>query len=334
VKSPSICTYTTLKAPRQEIVTFVNYHLDIGVDHLFLFFDDPTDESASIFNHDKRVTCIRCDGEHWQSLGIASSNIMTIPEKQTENSKIAIELAGKQKYDWIIHIDIDEFLYSFVNLKAELSSVCHSIDTVSYRPLEAIANIPTLLNYTGFKYSYTCKFSTKMFVYTSTDKSYILLSKILYILKREFCRLIGLAKPFKYRLTKAHIEGKCATRLKSKISKLGPHFPYPSTNSKLHIKISRNSWVLHYDSPTYALWRRKWNRRMPKAGNPIWGHKSRSHTNRMFLDYSEYSEKNDEKEFKRFYNFLYGISPFEYKVLKALGLIKEIPSQHTPDFIL
>ena len=40
---------------------FVNYHLNIGVDHIYLFFDDPTDAAADALARRARVTAVRCD---------------------------------------------------------------------------------------------------------------------------------------------------------------------------------------------------------------------------------------------------------------------------------
>jgi hypothetical protein len=42
----SWCIVTTLQAPLHETLMFVNYHLNIGADHIYLFFDDPGDAAA------------------------------------------------------------------------------------------------------------------------------------------------------------------------------------------------------------------------------------------------------------------------------------------------
>ena len=43
-----ICTSTTLKTSLKSTLDFVNYHMNIGIDHMFLFFDDPKDEAIKI----------------------------------------------------------------------------------------------------------------------------------------------------------------------------------------------------------------------------------------------------------------------------------------------
>lgn len=58
-----MCTVTTLMAPLNQTLSFVNYHLNIGIDHMFLFFDNPDDEAIDALKDYKRVTCFGCDDE-------------------------------------------------------------------------------------------------------------------------------------------------------------------------------------------------------------------------------------------------------------------------------
>ncbi len=63
----SICLFTTIRATLADTLAFVYYHLNIGVDHHYLFFDDPDDPSINVLAREKRVTCIRCDADHWRN---------------------------------------------------------------------------------------------------------------------------------------------------------------------------------------------------------------------------------------------------------------------------
>jgi hypothetical protein len=311
---------------------FVNHHLKIGITHMFLFFDDPYSKAIPLFKNNSGVSCIICDREHWNTIANSYKNEMTVPEKQIANSIIAIKLARKRAYDWILHLDIDEFLYSSDGLETELSNLPEKIDTVSLGPLEAFSDQPNQPDKVGFKYSYICRFTKELFIYSFADKARILASKISYIAKREICRILGAGTPFNYRLNKGHVEGKCATRLNSEIAKLGPHFPYPSGESKLNIKISQKSWVLHYDSVSYDQWIEKWNRRISKSGEPIAAYNESSHRFKILLDYCCYIKKGGQNIIKTYYKNLYSISSFEYKIIRYFRGIVEIPRTHTPRF--
>ena len=37
------CIVKALRGSCQETIDFLNYHLNIGVDHMYSFFDNPTD---------------------------------------------------------------------------------------------------------------------------------------------------------------------------------------------------------------------------------------------------------------------------------------------------
>jgi len=69
--APSVATATTINAPVAQTRAFVGYHLRAGIDHMFLYFDDPRDPAISRLQTEDRVTCVRCDEEHWKSRGIA-----------------------------------------------------------------------------------------------------------------------------------------------------------------------------------------------------------------------------------------------------------------------
>jgi hypothetical protein len=53
-----ICSATTLKSSVEQTLNFVHYHLSLGIDHLFLFFDDPYDKSIELLKDYSNVTCI------------------------------------------------------------------------------------------------------------------------------------------------------------------------------------------------------------------------------------------------------------------------------------
>ena len=51
-----ICTVTTGKVSLRNTLDFVNYHLNIGIDHMYMFFDDPKDVAINILSKYEDVT--------------------------------------------------------------------------------------------------------------------------------------------------------------------------------------------------------------------------------------------------------------------------------------
>ena len=115
----TVSTVTTLKAPLRETLMFVNYHLNIGVSHMYLFFDDPNDDCIEALANYKQVTRIRCDSNHWENLtskfpvteswtmrqlgNVNYSVESNLDYRQILNANYAFKLAQRDGYDWLIH---------------------------------------------------------------------------------------------------------------------------------------------------------------------------------------------------------------------------------------
>lgn len=101
--------------------SFITYHLAIGFTRLFLFFDNPRDPSIRQALKYPGVTVIRND-EKLQQLWRKTRLYTTRPEyrqfldcqlrpRQLLNVEIGIQLALREKIDWLLHIDLDELFY-------------------------------------------------------------------------------------------------------------------------------------------------------------------------------------------------------------------------------
>jgi hypothetical protein len=111
---------TTLKLPEgksQPLDSFLRYHLRVGFDHVFLFFDDATDSSAevaAVFPPEK-VTVIRRDASHKERekqcklyADLADCLESEVQARQQLNCEIAMEMANDMGLTWLVHIDMDE----------------------------------------------------------------------------------------------------------------------------------------------------------------------------------------------------------------------------------
>lgn len=114
---------TTLINAGAVLDSFITYHLSIGFEHIFLFFDDPNDPSIEQARKYSNVTITVNDDElkkRWKSSKLYAADklmarrarISPITERQSLNVEIALELAREKGLDWLLHIDIDELFYA------------------------------------------------------------------------------------------------------------------------------------------------------------------------------------------------------------------------------
>ncbi|MAC78943.1 MAG: glycosyl transferase family 2 [Rhodobacteraceae bacterium] len=146
---------STIKAPLQEILGFAAWHLDRGAHRLYIYLDDPESDAFDILKAHPRIRVKRCNTVWWRNHGGKR------PEKhqvrQTINATHAY--ARKAEVDWLIHMDVDEFLWPETTIAETLAKLPPDIMTVRVRPSEALAG-------TGKSY--------KAFIPTSPDRQGII----------------------------------------------------------------------------------------------------------------------------------------------------------------
>jgi hypothetical protein len=82
----------TVKAPLADLERFVAYHLNIGVDHLYLFFDDPADPVLPLFVGRGRITARTCGMADWRAAGIKPEDGIEV--RQRHNADLALISVG------------------------------------------------------------------------------------------------------------------------------------------------------------------------------------------------------------------------------------------------
>lgn len=99
--------------------TFISYHLSIGFDHIFLFFDNPIDPGFDSFKDNPKVTAIKNDKdlhlkwEETESFLYQHQYInKEVMARQILNANVALKLCMEKGITWLLHIDIDELFYS------------------------------------------------------------------------------------------------------------------------------------------------------------------------------------------------------------------------------
>src|SRR5262249_45962622 len=119
-KKDTIAIVGTFRASLSDTIRYVDYHLNTGIAHLFLFFDDPTDPAIDALAKYNNVTCIRCDAEYWTNSGFTVTP-SDLNRKQIINANVGLRLAREIGIAWVTHIDSDELLYAEEGISTALS---------------------------------------------------------------------------------------------------------------------------------------------------------------------------------------------------------------------
>lgn len=291
-----ICTTTTLRAPLPETIMFVNYHINIGVDHLFLFFDDPNDRAIVQLAEYRSVTCIGCDAEHWKRVGCEADS--HIEERQILNANLALTWAREMGYDWIAHIDSDELIHVETPLKSLLLGLSEAWPVLWFPSLEAVPQ----------KMKYSRPFEEMH------------LFKALPTRDHHYFRGKNEAAFFRGEFFRGHTGGKSAVRTAAEIATLSLHRPLDNKHQPLPALRSRNAMLLHYDCYDFDAWYTKWLRRCD--GTATAG--GRPNRLAQFEAFKALYEKRDIEGMKQFYRRLYFLPDHVVESLKEEGMIREI----------
>ena len=96
----------TVKAPEEKVLAFAAHHLSQGAEHLWLYFDDPSQPISEPLARHPRVTVTLCDDAHWERVG--KKRPPQHQNRQTQNARYTYR--ERVASDWIVHIDVDEFI--------------------------------------------------------------------------------------------------------------------------------------------------------------------------------------------------------------------------------
>lgn len=322
----SISTVTTLNVPLQETLAFVSYHLRSGVDHMFLFFDDPEDKAISFLDGKDQVTCVRCEEEHWARLGVEAD--ASIQEKQISNATCALQHARKRGIDWIAHIDSDELLYSGKSLHALFSAVSPDVDVVLFPVMEAV---PQKLRYRHpfqeislFKHYINLDVDDVSFTMKPFDHGRYRIRSQVWRRKKQLATLLDCRHTNvigSYVL--GHKVGKSATRTTAHVERMGNHLPFPAETKRLCLSVAPDGAVLHFDCRGYEQWKAKWENRVHGNANFDTSRFAPHRRTQVRLFRAAY-EQGDKKALVDLYKKWYFMSSYERSLMRGLGLVKQI----------
>ena len=263
---------STVKAPVEQLEMFINYHLNIGVKLIVLFFDDPDDSAIEHFSDNPKVISILCDQKYWNALPDARPD--AIPGRQIVNVNIGADILKEHAINWLIHIDSDELIRPLKPLAEVLDN--SNSDIVVFQILEAF---PLQIRSKGF-YS-QCFFKQK----PTIDK--------IHRAKRYGCR----NAIYKNKYLKGHFLSKCAVRISPAIKKyrihshigVEPITPQHTTDVQL----------LHYDCIDIVDWKGKWDSRLRHSNHAMGLGKNRQSQREEYENAKQTSDKALSKLYKR-----------------------------------
>ena len=96
---------TTVKAPVEQVLAFVAHHLALGPDRIFVHLDDPETGSIAALEGLPGVRPIACDARYWRQMRGKRP-----PAHQYRQALNLQRVYARTKLDWLLHIDVDEFL--------------------------------------------------------------------------------------------------------------------------------------------------------------------------------------------------------------------------------
>lgn len=285
-----ICLVATVKAPLDETLMFVNYHLNLGIDDLIIFFDDPNDAAIAALAGTSRVTAIACTPQHWEAVNIRPG--AAIEDRQIANANMALAMARKRGAAWIIHIDNDELIFPDGDLKAILSAA--GPDVVAFELFEAV---PEQLRYAE-------PFSATLF------------RKNVRRRRERLAKLMGIREAFFEggRYLRGHIASKRAVRVTGNVASLGIHRPI-AAGPALGDRALPALRLLHFDCIGLELWERKCRRRLDGTATAANLDPPRQRQLDLF------AAAADEDARIALYKKLYFIPPREQGLLGRLGML-------------
>jgi len=317
-----ICTATTLDCKLDVLTAWISYHLAIGIDHMFIFFDDPSHPGIDMYQDHSAITAVRCDADYWPG-GQRKRERLTLHERQWYNANKALEWARERGFDWIIHIDSDELLYYPGDLRSALESLPDRIEVVRFRVYEAI---PEALHcdhpFASIRYFRVgpLRPTRKTLPQTVRGWGSVCLRLASYYMRLAIAKLIcpSARGPF----LRGHVGGKSAVRVSAPVQGMGVHVPAPPPGHRYIDFFLPGAAVLHFDCSDFDSWLAKWEARAQEKNVP----RNRDPKRRKQLArFIETREREGLAGLERLYLREYALCPWECLVLRWLGLVRWLP---------
>lgn len=122
----------TIKAPTPDILHFAAFHLEAGAHRLYLYLDDDNQAALNILKRHPKIRPTLCGDSWWRGKRPKKHQV-----RQTKNATHAYN--RKAEVDWLIHMDVDEFLIADAPVSNILSDLQSHAKIARVRPMEQLA---------------------------------------------------------------------------------------------------------------------------------------------------------------------------------------------------
>lgn len=311
-EEPKISIVTTLRAPLHTTQDFVHFHLNSGVDHIFLYFDDPNDPAIQCLQDEPRLTCIACDEAFWRSTPkyVLRGSIrpydeaygaMKLVDRQLTNANHGLALARKKGGGWVAHIDSDELIFSTQELKLFLRRLPRTVNEVRLAVREALAT----------EVSKDRRFSEFIWFKRPTAGSRLRLAQALG------CKII-----FEGEFFRGHTSSKCLIRADADVLSMGIHRPAFIDDSRCAVETAGH-YLLHYDDLGLVNWKDKFGQRLDGALAASTMRDNRLKQLRLF-EQARDAQPSEHDNIEELYSDLYVAGSVELGILRVLGMLQRI----------
>ncbi len=122
----------TILAPVDDILRFVAYHLEAGAKRLFIYLDDDNTAAFALLKAHPKVRPTLCNDAYWNGKRPKKHQV-----RQTHNATHAYNRC--LDVDWLIHMDVDEFLVSQQPVSDILAAQPQDAKIARIRPMEQLS---------------------------------------------------------------------------------------------------------------------------------------------------------------------------------------------------
>ena len=136
--APTWGLVATILAPVPEILRFAAYHLEAGARRLHLYLDALSPEAEARLAEHPKVRVTNCDKAYWKRL----TGKPPVKHQVRQSMNATHAYAKGPQVDWLIHMDVDEFLVAKRPVAEILKSLPEDQDIARIRPMEALAGTP------------------------------------------------------------------------------------------------------------------------------------------------------------------------------------------------
>lgn len=126
----------TVKADAHTILRFAAYHLELGAHRIYIYLDAPCPEAQKVLQNHPQTRVVRTDDGYWDRHNKGNRPAMHQP-RQTFNATRAYKRT--KDVDWLMHMDVDEFLVSNGGIASHLAALPPDIQCARARPVELLA---------------------------------------------------------------------------------------------------------------------------------------------------------------------------------------------------